>query len=119
MPVGDGPPAAVDVSGTRLVDVRPVIEHEPVASNGDIYEDTLGPGYAVLERYWAEPTEANFAPIRSAISREGFRDEILNGAGPRAEPIPPELWELHWALMTDERIELASALIAGLRENLS
>jgi pimeloyl-ACP methyl ester carboxylesterase len=34
-----------------------------------------------------------------------------------AERIPPDLWKLHWSLMTPKRKEVAVGLIAGLKEN--
>jgi pimeloyl-ACP methyl ester carboxylesterase len=106
--------------GLRYAIARPERITAIVISNGDIYEDTLGPGYDVLRRYWSEPTPENFAPIRAAISRDGFRHEVLNDVGPDlAERIAPEMWELHWALMTDRRKEIAASVIAGLRENVT
>ena len=33
--------------------------------------------------------------------------------------IPPDLWQLHWALMTPLRKRIALQLIAGLKENLA
>ena len=53
------------------------------------------------------------------MSKEGFRDEFLNDVRPElAELIPPDLWELHWPLMSPRRREIAVEVIAALRENL-
>jgi pimeloyl-ACP methyl ester carboxylesterase len=91
-----------------------------VISNGDIYEDTLGPGYEVLKQYWADPSLANLARIQSAVSEEGFRDEVLNDVRPElAEHIPPEMWQLHWSLMTATRRDIAVRVIADLRDNVA
>jgi pimeloyl-ACP methyl ester carboxylesterase len=32
--------------------------------------------------------------------------------------IPPDLWQLHWSLMSPRRREIAVNVIAGLKENL-
>ena len=90
-----------------------------VISNGDIYADTLGPGYQGLREYWADPSLTNLATIQSAVSAEGFRDEVLNDLPERlAERVPPEMWDWHWSLMTPARRDVAVRVIAGLRENV-
>lgn len=89
-----------------------------VISNGDIYEDTLGPGYAALRTYWDEPSLEHLATIQSAVSADGFREEVLNDVPDElVARISPEMWELHWRLMTDHRRDVAGRVIAGLREN--
>lgn len=91
-----------------------------VISNGDIYRDALGPGYDLLRRYWDDPSLENLAAIRAGVSSVGFREEILNDVGEElAERIPPDMWELHWRLMTDRRRDIAVRIIAGLRDNLA
>ncbi len=91
-----------------------------ILQNGDIYEDQLGPKYAPLQDYFRNPTPAARAKLAEAVSEEGFRDEFMNGAGPeRAERISPDLWTLHWSLMTPRRKEIAVSVIAGLHENLA
>lgn len=89
-----------------------------VISNGDIYEDALGPGYDELKAYWRDPSLQNLATIQAAVSADGFRQEVLNDVRPElAERIAPEMWQLHWALMTPQRRDIAVRVIAGLREN--
>lgn len=91
-----------------------------IIQNGDIYEDQLGPKYVPLQDYFRHPTPDARANLAEAVSEEGFRDEFMNGAGPaRAERISPDLWTLHWGLMTPRRKEIAVNVIAGLRENLA
>lgn len=54
------------------------------------------------------------------VSEDGFRDEFLNDVRPElAERIPPDLWKLHWSLMTPQRREVAVTVIAGLSANRS
>ncbi|MBY8823472.1 alpha/beta fold hydrolase [Sphingomonas colocasiae] len=90
-----------------------------IIQNGDIpYEDALGPKYAEIEKSWALPPDEMRAQLREAISKEAFREEFLNEVGGDiADTIPPDLWTLHWSLMTPKRQEIAVDLIAGLKAN--
>lgn len=91
-----------------------------IVQNGDIYEDQLGPKYAALQRFFANPTPQARAGLADAVSLEGFEEEFLNEVEPElAERIPPDLWHLHWALMSPRRKEIAVQVIAGLKENLA
>lgn len=42
--------------GLRLAIAHPKIVAGLIIQNGDIYQDQLGPGYAPLQKYWADPT---------------------------------------------------------------
>lgn len=79
-----------------------------VIQNGDIYADAFGPKYAALQQYWADPTPLGLRELATNISEEGFRDEFI-GELPEelARRVPPELWKLHWSLMTPGRFEYA------------
>jgi pimeloyl-ACP methyl ester carboxylesterase len=90
-----------------------------IIQNGDIYEDALGPKYAGLGDIWKLERPAGLAKLLEFVSRDHFRDEFLNDVGPRlAEYIPPDLWELHWPLMTERRREIAARIIYDLKDNL-
>jgi pimeloyl-ACP methyl ester carboxylesterase len=88
--------------------------------NGDIYKETMGPKYEVIQRYWADPSSANRAPLEAAVSEHGFRDEFVGEVkDEHAALIPPDLWKLHWPLMdTPERRELAVRLMGALKANM-
>lgn len=105
--------------GARLAMKRPERIAALIIQNGDIpYEDALGPKYAEIEATWKLPRAAMRAKLAEAISEEVFREEFLNDVhGDLAERIPPDLWKLHWSLMTPTRKEIAIDLIAGLKEN--
>jgi pimeloyl-ACP methyl ester carboxylesterase len=106
--------------GLRLAIADPERIAALIIQNGDIYEDTLGLKYAALQGYWRDPTPQGYAKIRAAITKEEFRNEFLNEVRPElAMLIPPDLWELHWPLMTERRQRIAADLIAGLRDNLA
>jgi pimeloyl-ACP methyl ester carboxylesterase len=104
--------------GLRLAIRAPERVTALIIQNGDIYEDELGPKYAALKEYWANPTPEKLEKLGEVVSEEGFKDEFLNDVRPElAASIPPDLWKLHWLLMTPERKEIALRVIAGLKEN--
>jgi pimeloyl-ACP methyl ester carboxylesterase len=106
--------------GFRLALAKPERVAGLIIQNGDIYEDALGPKYAALQEYWQHPTSARRDEIARGITKEEFEREFLNDVGPDlAARIPPDLWELHWALSTDRRKAIAADVIAGLRDNLA
>jgi pimeloyl-ACP methyl ester carboxylesterase len=105
--------------GLRLAIKRPERIAALIIQNGDIYEDQLGPQYAPLREYWAHPTPEKRRKLAAAVNEAGFKEEFLNHVDDAvAERIPPDLWKLHWSLMTPQRCEIAVNVIAGLKENL-
>jgi pimeloyl-ACP methyl ester carboxylesterase len=106
--------------GLRLAIKRPERVAALIIQNGDIYEDELGPKYAVLKEYWANPTPEGRAKLAEAVSEEGFRDEFVGEvSADLVERISPDLWTLSWAQMQQpERREIMISLMEGLRENL-
>lgn len=106
--------------GLRLAIAQPERIAALIVQNGDIYEDTLGPKYAGLQQFFANPTQAARDELAQAVSLDGFEEEFLNEVGPdMALRIPPDLWHLHWALMTPRRRQIAVDVIAGLKDNLA
>lgn len=91
-----------------------------IIQNGDIYEDALGPKYAEIKKYWRDPTPERKAKFGDAVNEEGFKDEFLNDVRPDLQArISPDLWKLHWSLMTEERRRIAIEIIADLKDNLA
>lgn len=91
-----------------------------IIQNGDIYEDVLGAKYAGLKDIWKMERSQGLGRLREFISKNHFRDEFLNDVSPElAERIPPDLWELHWSLMTERRQEIAARIIYDLKDNLA
>jgi pimeloyl-ACP methyl ester carboxylesterase len=106
--------------GLRLAIKQPDRIVALIIQNGDIYEDQLGPRYAPLQRYFEHPTEEHYRHIADAVNKAEFRTEFLNDVRPElATRITPDLWELHWALMTEERRKITADIIAGLKDNLA
>jgi pimeloyl-ACP methyl ester carboxylesterase len=106
--------------GLRLAIRRPDAIAALVIQNGDIYEDVLGPKYAPLQAYFRDPTPQAKAKLAEAVNEQGFKEEFLNEVDPSvALRIPPDLWQLHWSLMTPRRVQIAVDVIAGLKDNLA
>lgn len=105
--------------GARLAILRPERVVALVIQNGDIpYEDALGPKYAEIEATWRLPEAEMRSKLAEAVNEETFREEFLNALRPElADRIPPDLWKLHWSLMTPRRKEVAVDLLAGLKPN--
>jgi pimeloyl-ACP methyl ester carboxylesterase len=105
--------------GARLAIKAPERISALIIQNGDIpYEDALGPKYAEIEQTWALPDAEMRRKLAQAITADAFRTEFLNEVRPElAERIPPDLWTLHWSLMTPRRKEIATDLIVGLKQN--
>ena len=105
--------------GVRLAIQAPERVAALIIQNGDIpYEDALGPKYAEIEKTWALSPSEMREKLAQAVIEETFREEFLNEVrSDLAERIPPDLWKLHWSLMTPKRKEVAVGLIAGMKEN--
>ncbi|WP_280155071.1 alpha/beta hydrolase [Piscinibacter sp. XHJ-5] len=105
--------------GARLAIRAPERIVALIIQNGDIpYEDALGPKYAEIEKTWMLPAAEMHSTLAESIREETFKEEFLNAVGPDlSDRIPPDLWKLHWSLMTPQRQDIAIKLIAGLKEN--
>ena len=105
--------------GARLAIKAPERIVAQIIQNGDIpYENALGPKYAEIERTWSLPDGEMRAELRKAITEENFKEEFLNDLPPElAQLVPPDLWTLHWSLMTELRKDIATELIFGLKAN--
>ena len=105
--------------GARLAIMKPERIVGQIIQNGDIpYEDALGPKYAEIEKTWSLPEDQMRAELRKAVTEEHFREEFLNNVRPElAALIPPDLWQLHWSLMTERRKDIAADLLSDLKRN--
>ncbi len=105
--------------GARLAILKPERVAALIIQNGDVpYEDALGPKYAEIEATWSLPEAQMRRKLAEAVNEETFREEFLNALDPdMATCIPPDLWQLHWSLMTPRRKQVATELLAGLKAN--
>jgi pimeloyl-ACP methyl ester carboxylesterase len=105
--------------GIRLAIKRPESVTALIIQNGDIpYEDALGPKYADIEKTWTLSDAEMREKIADSVTQETFKEEFLNAVRPElASSIPPDLWQLHWSLMSGKRKQIAVSLIAGLKAN--
>lgn len=105
--------------GARLAIKAPERISALIIQNGDIpYEDALGPKYADIEKTWTGSDSEMRASLAQAVTEANFQEEFLNDLPPKlAELIPPDLWKLHWSLMTPRRKAVAVDLLAGLKAN--
>jgi pimeloyl-ACP methyl ester carboxylesterase len=88
--------------GLRLAMADPDRVAALIIQNGDIYEDQHGPKYEPLKAFWANPTPEGREKLGDAVSEAGFRDEFVGEVPDHlVERITPDLWRLHWALMSD------------------
>jgi pimeloyl-ACP methyl ester carboxylesterase len=105
--------------GARLAIRAPERIVALIIQNGDIpYEDALGEKYAEIEKTWTLPPAEMRSKLAESIREDIFKEEFLNAVGPElSDRIPPDLWKLHWSLMTPKRRDIAVQLIAGLKQN--
>ena len=99
--------------------MRPERVVAQIIQNGDIpYEDALGPKYAGIERSWTLPDDELRAAMREAVTEENFREEFLNNVRPGlVNLISPDLWQLHWSLMSERRKDATAELLFSLKAN--
>lgn len=107
--------------GARLAIKNPDRIAAIVLQNADIpYPDAFGPKYAELEKTFKLPPEQMRAKLSEAITEETYKTEFLNDVRPElAARIPPDIWKLHWSLMTPRRKELSIDILAGLKDNIA
>jgi len=84
--------------GFRLAMACPERITAIVSQNGNAYEEGLGPAWALVRRYWSEPSLENREAIRKVLNLDGMRREYAMGI-PNPEVIAPEGYTLDAALM--------------------
>ncbi len=84
--------------GFRLALRRPELVAAIVTQNGNAYEEGLGPDWAPLRAYWAQPTAAHREALRGFLSPETTRWQYTHGAHDPAA-VAPEAYTLDALLM--------------------
>jgi pimeloyl-ACP methyl ester carboxylesterase len=85
-------------TGFRLAMARPERVTAIISQNGNAYEEGLGDAWAPIRRYWSEPSAANRAALRQALTPEGIRHEYSMGMA-NLDGIAPEGWTLDAAFI--------------------
>ncbi len=87
--------------GIRLALAAPERIAGLVIQNGDIYEDAFGPKYDFLKESWNDPGPDARRRIARHVTLAGFESEFVGEVPDNmAERISPDLWMLHWSLMS-------------------
>jgi len=85
-------------TGFRLAMSHPERVTAIVSQNGNAYEEGLGSAWALIQRYWREPSTENREVIRQALDFAGIRSQYTDGM-PHPERIDPAGYTLDAALM--------------------
>ncbi|RYZ38610.1 MAG: alpha/beta hydrolase [Myxococcaceae bacterium] len=104
--------------GFRLAERRPERVAALILQNGNAFLEGLGPAWAPVRAYWADPSPARRDALRGLFTEEGLRDQYLRGE-PDPSRIAPECWMLDKALV--ERpgvVEVQLDLLLDYRHNL-
>jgi pimeloyl-ACP methyl ester carboxylesterase len=84
--------------GFRLALAHPERITAIISQNGNAYAEGLSQGWNPIQRYWAEPSEANRAALRSLLTLETTTWQYTHGVAD-ATLVAPEAYALDAALM--------------------
>lgn len=83
--------------GFRIAAAHPERISGLIIQNGNAYDEGLDNDFwKPIKAYWAEPTEANAAPLRSFLELEGTRWQYTHGARD-ATVVSPDAWTIDQA----------------------
>jgi pimeloyl-ACP methyl ester carboxylesterase len=85
-------------TGFRLAMAHPERVAAIVSQNGNAYEEGLGDAWALIRRYWRQPTPENREAVRRELSPEGIRTQYVHGV-PNPAAIAPEGYTLDAAMI--------------------
>ena len=85
-----------------------------IVQNANAHRTGLGPQWAQVQAYWAQPNPENEAAATAHLTFEGTRNGYIGGAPPDvAARIPAESWEEDWRVMNlPGRMDTQRALVA-------
>lgn len=84
--------------GFRLALAHPERVTAIISQNGNAYEEGLSTAWAPIQRYWREPTAANRAALRAALTPKDVKWQYTHGA-PSETRVAPESYTLDSALL--------------------
>ena len=105
-------------TGLRLAMAHPERVTAIVSQNGNAYVEGLSADWAPWQAYWAEPTEANRAKCRAALTDAAIRDQYTHGAP--ADRVGPDGYTLDQAYMhRPDAADIQLDLILSYRTNVA
>lgn len=104
--------------GFRLALAHPEQVTAIISQNGNAYEEGLGAAWGPFQRYWREPSAANRAALREALTLETTRWAYTHGV-PDPRAVAPETYHLDAALMArPDRAEIQLDLFLDYASNV-
>ncbi len=85
-------------TGFRIAMAHPERVTAIVSQNGNAYEEGLGDAWALIQKYWRDPSAENRDVLRDALGPDGIREQYTVGV-PHPERINPIGYTLDIALM--------------------
>jgi len=84
-------------TGFHLALARPESVTAIISQNGNAYEEGLGPAWAPIQKYWADPSEVNRDALRPFFSLSAIESQYTTGV---PENLSATLDPLGWTLDT-------------------
>jgi pimeloyl-ACP methyl ester carboxylesterase len=104
--------------GMRMALDHPQRVQALIVQNANAYEEGLGPKWAAIARYWADPA-AHPEQVDAFTSLEGAKQRHL-GNSPHPERYNPETWMEEFALLSRPgQREIQAALLYDYRTNVA
>lgn len=104
--------------GFRMMLARPERVSALIIQNANAYQEGLGPKWAGIEQYWADPA-AHPEQLEAFISLEGARQRHIAGS-PDPERYNPDTWTDEYAMLTRPGArEIQAALLYDYRTNVA
>ncbi|MDR3672268.1 MAG: alpha/beta hydrolase [Holophaga sp.] len=105
--------------GFRLAVAHPERVTAILSQNGNMYEEGLGPGWELWQRYWLEPSTENRKAMRVLLQPERLRQLYLKGCVDPSR-VAPEAYTLDSALLSlPGREEAQLDLFLDYRTNIA
>lgn len=92
-----------------------------IIQNANAHESGMGPQWAPVRAYWADPTPEREAEVTEFLTFEGTRNQYVGGVPEDiAKRIDPRLWEEDWRIMSlPGRLETHRALVLDNRTHVA
>lgn len=105
-------------TGFRIAMKHPERITAIISQNGNAYEEGLSDGWAPIQRYWNEPTQANREALREFLTPESIIWQYGHGLPDRSLLSPDGLALDSWYLLTPGAAEIQLDLFLDYRTNV-